>query len=354
MHIGDSVMQESGTGKSHQQFVEQNGTSRLHLSLAVNDNDHLRDLTNGVVQADGIMLTPQILQIEEIFYRFTNHLEWDVSEMSFAKYISLTAAGNARMIAIPVFPSRVFRHSAFYVRKQSGISTAEQLQGKIIGIPEWAQTAGVYVRGLLSNYYGVDLKSIKWVQAGVNQPGRKEKVNLSLPHGIQYSSRQDKSLNEMLLSGEIDVAITARPPQSFHDAGSDVVRLFADSRAEERKFYQQTGIFPIMHVIAMRRDVFEANRWIAMSLFKAFEESKNRSLERMKDITASGIPLPWQTGYVEEVVTAFGEDFWPYGIQHNKPTLEAFCRYAYEQGVASHHLEVEELFPKEVHASFRV
>lgn len=335
-------------------FIEQDGITRLQLSLAVNDNDHLRDLTNGVVRADGIVLTPQILQIEEIFYRFTNHLEWDVSEMSFAKYISLTAAGNAQMIALPVFPSRVFRHSAFYVRKESGINNAQQLQGKTIGIPEWAQTAGVYVRGMLAQYYGIDLKTIKWVQAGVNQPGRKEKVKLNLPTGINYTSRQDISLNDMLVSGEIDVAITARPPLAFHSGEAGVVRLFSDYRVEERKYYQQTGIFPIMHVIAMRRDTFESNRWIAMSLFKAFDESKRRSLERLKDITASGIPLPWQSGFIEEVVAAFGEDFWPYGIEHNRPTLDAFCRYAYEQGVASRLLTVEDLFPKEVHASFRV
>ncbi len=345
-------MKPTESGSVAPTFILQDGISRLQLSLAVNDNDHLRDLTNGIVRPDGILLTPQILQIEEIFYRFTNHLEWDVSEMSLAKYVSLTAAGNARMIAIPVFPSRVFRHSAFYVRKDSGIKEPRQLQGKTIGIPEWAQTAGVYVRGMLANYYGIDLKTIKWVQAGVNQAGRKEKVNLSLPDGFNYSSREDKSLNEMLIAGEIDVAISARPPLAFNHDG--VERMFSDSHTEERKYYKATGIFPIMHVIAMRRDVFESHRWMAMSLFKAFAESKRRSLERLKDITASGIPLPWQTGYVEEVITAFGEDFWPYGIADNRLTLEAFCRYAYEQGVASRLLAVEDLFPKEVHASFRV
>lgn len=335
-------------------YIEQGGITRLQLSLAVNDNDHLRDLTGGVVRPEGIMLTPQILQIEEIFYRFTNHLEWDVAEMSFAKYISLTAAGNAPMIALPVFPSRVFRHSAFYVRHDSGITKPEHLQGRTIGIPEWAQTAGVYVRGMLAQYYGVDLKSINWVQAGVNQPGRKEKVSLNLPDGIRYSTRPDSCLNDMLVNKQIDVAITARPPLALAQPESGVTRLFPDFKSEERNYYKQSGIFPIMHVIAMRRDVFEANRWVAVNLFKAFEESKRRSLERLKDITASGVPLPWQMGLVEEVTEEFGEDFWPYGIDKNRPTLEAFCRYAYEQGVARWHLTPEELFPKEVHASFRV
>jgi 4,5-dihydroxyphthalate decarboxylase len=300
------------------------------------------------------VLTPLSLQIEEIFFRFTNNLEWDVSEMSFAKYISLTAAGDANMVAIPVFPSRVFRHSAIYLRRDSEITSPQQLQGKTIGIPEWAQTAGVYVRGFLGDYYGVDLSSIRWVQAGVNQPGRSEKVELKLPDGIHYEARKDSSLNELLLTGQIDAAITARPPGAFLEPDSRVVRLFPDARAEEKRYYQKTGIFPIMHVIAIRRDVFEANRWIAGNLLKAFDEAKRRGVERLMDITASRIPVPWAVAIVDEVAADFGGDLWPYGIEANLPTLEAFCRFAYEQGVARRHLTVTELFPKEVLSSFRV
>ena len=335
-------------------FVEIDGIAHLQLTMAINDYDHLRDLTNGVVKADGIILTPLTLSVEEIFSRFTYHLEWDVSEMSFAKYVSFTAAGDPPMVAIPVFPSRVFRHSAFYIRKDKDINNPQQLEGKTIGIPEWAQTAGVYVRGMLAEYYDVDLSSINWVQAGVNQAGRKEKVNLTLPEGIKYSSRQDASLNEMLLSGEIDVAITARPPLALAEADSPVKRLFTDARNEERKFFLETGIFPIMHVIAIRRDVFEANRWIAMNLYKAFDEAKQRSVERLADITASCIPVPWVATLVEEAAGDFGGDLWPYGMQDNLQTLESFCRYAYEQGVASRHLAVEELFPEEVRTTVKV
>lgn len=274
--------------------------------------------------------------------------------MSFAKYVSLTAAGDAPMVAIPIFPSRVFRHSAFYVREDTDIDNLQKLEGKTVGIPEWAQTAGVYVRGMLAEHHDIDLRSIEWVQAGVNQAGRKEKVKLKLPDEIRYSSRQDASLNGMLVSGEIDVAITARPPLAFGGPESPVKRLFSDARGEERKFYLETGIFPIMHVIAIRRDVFEANRWIAMNLYKAFEEAKDRSVERLADITASCIPVPWVATLVEEATDDFGGTLWPYGINDNRPTLEAFCRYAYHQGVASRQLEVEELFPQEVHAGVRV
>ena len=339
---------------SRPNYIDKDGVSLLQLTIALNDYDHLRDLVSGVVRPEGIVLTPLTLSVEEIFYRFTYYQEWDVSEMSFAKYVSLTARGDAPMVAIPVFPSRVFRHSAIYVKKDSGITSPQDLNGKTIGIPEWAQTAGVYVRGLLSEFYDVDLKSINWVQAGVNQPGRREKVNLNLPDGIRYSNRQDVSLNEMLVSGDIDVAITARPPTSFSEPDSGVVRLFPQSRNEEKEFYRKTGIFPIMHVIAMRRDVYESNRWVAMNLYKAFEAAKQRSIERINDITASSIPLPWQSGFVEEVISEFSDDFWPYGIEKNRPTLEAFCRYAHEQGVASRLLTPEDLFPPEVRASFKV
>jgi 4,5-dihydroxyphthalate decarboxylase len=335
-------------------FIESNGTSRLNLTLAVTDSDQVRDLINGVVRASGISITPFSLPVEEIFYRFTNNLEWDISEMSFAKYISLTAAGDAPMVALPVFPSRVFRHSAFYLRNDSEIKTPKDLEGLTVGIPEWAQTAGVYARGLLAEYYGVDLKSIRWVQAGVNQPGRHEKVRLSLPDGIRYESRDDKCLNDMLVAGEIDVAITARPPVDFNGGKRQLKLLFPKFREEEQRYYQATKIFPIMHVIVMKRSTFEQNRWIAMNLFKAFDEARRRSLERLRDIALAGIPMPWAAVLAEEISEEFGGDMWPYGMESNRATLSAFCRFAYDQGVAQRLLEVDELFPKEVRSSFRV
>lgn len=336
------------------QFVERGGTSRLNLTVAVNDCDQVRDLLNGAVQAGGIMITPFSLPVEEIFYRFTQNLEWDVSEMSFAKYISLTAGGDAPMIAIPVFPSRVFRHSAFYLRNDSDIKTPKDLEGRTVGIPEWAQTAGVYVRGSLAEYYGVDLKSIRWVQAGVNQPGRHEKVRLNLPNGLRYESRDDKSLNDMLIAGEIDAAITARQPLGFNGGNGQLKRLFPKFREEERRYYQATRIFPIMHVIVMKRSTFEQNRWAAMNLFKAFDEARRRSVERLSDIALPGVPMPWAAVLAEEISEEFGGDLWPYGIEPNRATLSAFCRFAYDQGVAQRLLEVDELFPKEVRSSFRV
>src|SRR5262245_21696538 len=337
------------------QIIADGGTASVHLTLAVCDYDHTRDLASGVVRADGITLTPLIFDsIEEITFRFLANLEWDVSELSFGKYTSLTSQGAAPMVAIPVFPSRVHRHSAIYVRTDRGIKTAKDLNGRTIGIPEWAQTAGVYVRGFLAEDYGVDLASIRWLQAGVNEPGRAEKVELKLPAGIRYEARPAASLSGMLASGEVDAVISARAPEAFSKGGGAVVRLFPDYRAEEERLFKKTGIFPIMHVITLRRAAFEQHPWIAMNLFKAFEEAKRRCLARIRDFTCARIPLPWAAAIADEIVAAQGADPYPYGIEASRPTLEAFCRYCHDQGVTAKRMTPEDLFPKEVRAIAKV
>jgi 4,5-dihydroxyphthalate decarboxylase len=307
-----------------------------------------------VGQPEGIVLTPFILPVEEIFYRFSKHLEWDVSEFSFAKYIAMTSQGDAPMIAIPVFPSRVFRHSAIYVGADSGFSLPADLNGKRVGVPEWAQTAGIYVRGMLQESYGVDLASIEWVQAGVNQAGREEKVQLNLPNGIRCKSRPDATLNDLLIAGEIDAVISARPPAAITSGDRRIIRLFNDPQKEERRYWDETGVFPIMHAVTIRRSVLERHPWVAGSLQKAFEEARRRAVARVLDITASRIPLPWGASFAAEIQSSFGEDFWPYGIETSRKTLAAFCRFAHEQGVARRTLEPEELFAAEVHSSVRV
>ena len=336
------------------QIVSSNGTASVHLTLAVCDYEHVREITQGLVRADGITLTPLIFpSIEEITFRFTKSLEWDVSELSFGKYISLTSQGDAPMIAIPVFPSRVHRHSAIYVRADRGIKTAKDLEGRAVGIPEWAQTAGIYVRGFLAEDHGVDLAKIQWLQAGVNEPGRAEKVELKLPAGIRYKARPDTSLSAMLASGEVDAVISARAPAAFAPGGA-VVRLFPDYRAEEERFFKKTGIFPIMHLITVRRAAYEQHPWIAMNLFKMFDEAKRRCLNRLRDFTCARIPLPWAAAIADEIVANYGPDPYPYGIEESRPTLEAFCRYAHDQGVTHRRMTIEDLFPREVRAMARV
>ena len=303
---------------------------KLALSLAISPYDHARDL-----RPQGIDLTLLSLQIEEIFYRFTQFREWDASEMSFGKVVSLMSQPSPDIIAIPVFPSRVFRHSAIYTK----LKNPKDLEGKRVGIPEWAQTAGIYVRGLLQHEYGVDLRRIEWIQAGVHQPGREEKVELKLPAGIRITPQPAKTLAGMLASGELDAAISARDPGG--------PRLFQNYLEIEEAYFRKTRIFPIMHVIALRREAYERNRWIAMNLFKAFEDAKRVSQARLTEIGISHVPMPWLAEHARRWREVAGEDFWPYGIEPNRPTLEAFVQYAFEQGVATRRLKLEELFAPE-------
>jgi len=351
---GSAAAQAPAAQARAPRIVHSGATASVHLTLAVCDYEHVREIAQGLVHADGITLTPLIFpSIEEITFRFTRDLEWDVSELSFGKYIALASAGNAPMVAIPVFPSRVHRHSAIYMRSDLGLRGAKDLEGRSVGIPEWAQTAGIYVRGILAEHYGVDLGKIRWVQAGVNEPGRSEKVALNLPAGIRYEQRPQTSLSAMLASGEIDAVISARAPAGFGRKG-EIVRLFADFRAEEERFFKATGIFPIMHLITIRRSAFEQYPWIAMNLFKMFDEAKRRCLDRLSDFTCARIPLAWAAAIANELRSEYGADPYPYGIEASRPTIEAFCRYAHDQGVTQRRMSVEELFPREVQATARV
>ena len=319
----------------------------LQLSIAVGDYDHIRDFTSGRVRTEGISLVPSHLPVEEMFFRFVKFQEWDMAEMSFAKAISLMSQPDPWLALIPVFPSRAFRHSSIYVRADRGIHSPADLSGKKVGIPEWAQTAAIYSRGMLASEYGLDLRSIDWYQAGVNDPGRREKVQIQLPNGIRYTPRPDASLSGMLASGELDAVLSARAPRAFLEHPSLVRRLFPDYRAVEWAYWKKTGVFPIMHVIAIRREVYERNRWIAGNLIRGFEIAKNRSLERVADITASSVPLPWVSDYAAQSREVMGEDFWPYGIEPNQVTLEVFSRYAWEQGITTRHMALDEIFVPE-------
>ena len=328
--------------------------SRLHLTLAISEYDHTRDVCSGAVAVDGVDLTHLSLPIEEMHFRFTRFREWDVSEMSLGKYISLLSQDDRSMVAIPVFPNRAFRHSAFYVRRESELTDPTQLMGKRVGVPEWAQTAGIYARGVLTHQYGVRLSTIEWWQAGVNEPGRIEKVELRLPDGVRIHPAPDQTLSAMLMSGGLDAVISAHPPEPFKHGDQGIVQLFPDVRAVEEAYWRTTGIYPIMHIIALRREIFERYRWVAMNLYKAFDEARRRSVHRISELTASRVPVPWLADYVERWRPLFGPEYWPYGLEPNRTTLEAFCRYAFEQGVCHRQVAADELFPPEVLSAFRI
>ena len=318
----------------------------LQLSLAMNAYDHVRDVLSGDVQPKGIEILPLELGIEEIFYRFTKFQEWHVSEMSFGKVVSLMSEERPPIVALPVFVSRVFRHSAIYLPEGSPIRKPKDLEGRRVGIPEWAQTAGIYVRGMLAHEYGVDLAKIQWFQAGVREPGRVEKVALTLPTGLKIQRVADRTLVQMLAAGELDAVMSAREIPAR--------RLFTDYRTAEAEYWKKTRIFPIMHVLVIRRDVYERDRWIAMSLYQAFEEAKRKSVARVREFGLSHLPMPWVPDHLAQWRALAGEDFWPYGIEPNRPTLEAFFQYAHEQGVAKKRLRMEGVFAPETRETFKI
>ena len=330
--------------------------ANIHLTLAMDEYDHTRDLLQGKVNAEGIDLTWLNLDVEEIFYRFASAWEWDVSELSFAKYCSIVSQPDPPIVGIPVFVSRVFRHSAWYVTADGPVKEVADLAGKRIGIPEWSQTATVYARGWLAEDAGIPLEDVEWVQAGVNEPGRIELAHLKLPEGIRYRQVPERSLTEMLLAGDIDALISARPPRAFLDGDTRIARLIPDYRAQEQDYFKRTGVYPIMHTVAIRRDTYDKHPWIAMNLLNGFEAAKKRSVARLTSVTHSQIPVPWIYDMVPELRGDIfpGGDYWPYGIEPNRPTIEAFLRFCYDQGLCHRKLEPEDLYPEEVQSVFRV
>ncbi|HWC78671.1 MAG TPA: hypothetical protein VG756_01790 [Pseudonocardiaceae bacterium] len=319
--------------------------SALRLSIATTDYDHFRDFRSGAVTAQGIEHVWSVLSHHEVFARFTAHREWDVAELSIAKFAAQITRADPDIIGLPVICSRVFRFGAFYVNRNSGIESVADLRGKRIGSPEWAHSAAVYMRGWLHNEAGVPLTDVHWYQAGANAPGRAEKVELDLPDGVRLTRVADRSLSELLAAGDIDCALIARPPNCFLAGHPDVVRLFPDYQQRERDYYRDTGVWPIMHIIAMRRSVVDEHPWVARNLYNAFAESKQRSVTRLLDPAVSRYPLPWLPTYGRQMADEFGGDPFPYGIEPNRTTIDLLLRYAHQQGIAHRLASADEVFP---------
>jgi 4,5-dihydroxyphthalate decarboxylase len=328
--------------------------AKIPLSIATTDYDHFRDFRLGLVTAEGIAPVWSMLGHHEIFARFTFNREWDVAELSFAKFMAQVTRKDADIIGLPVICSRLFRFSSFYVNKNSKIKTAKDLKGKKVGSPEWAHTAAVYMRGWLNDEHGLKLSDIHWVQAGANEAGRIEKVDINLPKGVKLTRVADKSLSEMLAAGEIDCALIARPPDCFRAGHKDVARLFPDFWDMEAPYFAKTGVWPIMHIIAVQEHVLKAHPWAGRNLYNAFLESKRRSVERLLDPAVSRYPLPSLPTYGRRMAEAFGGDPFPFGIEENRATLEQFLRYTFEQGIAQRQVKPEEIFPRGIMTAVRI
>lgn len=328
---------------------------RLHLDFACGSYDRTRALQDGSIEPEGIDLSYiPIDPPEEVFWRMLVHREFDAAEMSLGSYVAGHARGDLPFIAIPAFVSRMFRHSAAYINAESGIRRPEDLKGKRVGVPEYQMTATVWLRGILQDDYGVKPSDLHWYAGGQEHPGRREKIRLTLPADVRLERIPgDRTLSSMLVAGEIDALFAARMPSPFVEGSPRVRRLFPNYREVEADYFRRTGIFPIMHVVAIRRELYERHPWIAQSLFKALSEAKARCAGSLYDARALRAMLPWAIAEYEEARRLMGDDFWPYGLEANRTVLETFVRYASEQGVAARPVAVDELFAPETLDTFR-
>jgi 4,5-dihydroxyphthalate decarboxylase len=329
--------------------------SKLRLTLACWDYDRTRALADGRVAPEGVDLNLLPLDVEETFFRMLRGREFDAAEMSLSSYCVSLLRDDPAFVAIPVFPSRFFRHGCIFVSTRSGIREPADLIGRRIGVPEYQMTAPVWIRGLLADDYGVDPASVQYFTGGEEEPGRDEKLKLSLPPRFSVTPiGPEQTLARMLADGEIDALHTARTPSTFYSRPDDVKRLFPDFVAVEKAYYRRTGIFPIMHVIAIRRDVYEANRWVARSLFKAFIAAQRVTYDNLAVTSAMTSMLPWQVAAVEDARAELGDDWWPYGLDRNRAVLDTFLRYHHEQGLSARRLRPEELFAPETFETFKI
>jgi 4,5-dihydroxyphthalate decarboxylase len=322
--------------------------SKLSLSLACGPYDRVEALRYGLIEVEGIDLNVITIQApREIFDRMVGSQEFDAAELSLAEYVTMTANGTSPFVAIPVFPSKAFRHSFICVNRNAGIREPRDLAGKRIGTPLYTMTAAIWIRGDLENVYGVDLSEVQWIQGAVEKPGTHGKPpappTLLKPVRVEPNST-DRSLSDLLASGEIDAYLGSRMPDSVRDHPDRVGHLFPNFREEEKRYYRRYGIHPIMHLVVIRKDVHARNPWIAQSLYKAFVDARDWAVRMMYFSGAQRYMLPWLFDDLRELDEVFGGDPWPYGIEKNRATLETFVRYMRQQGFIDRDVPVEQLF----------
>ncbi len=323
--------------------------NELRLSIAVGNYDRVRPLRDGEVKIDGVLPIFLDLEPEEIFFRAFRHAEFDVCEMSLSSTVVQIAKGTAEYIALPVYPSRIFRHTGIYIRTDRGIKRPEDLKGRRVGIPEYQLTACVWIRALLQDEYGVAPSDVTWVRSGIESPGRPEKIRLNLPEGVRMVEPDEpKSLSQLLADGDIDAIVAPRPPSCFERRLPHIGWLFPDPMAAAKEYFRRTGIFPIMHVLGVRRELVEAYPFLPASLVKAFTEAKDLTVARLEDNSAAKATLPWLEEQVAEARALMGHDFWSYGVESNRKLLDTFLEHHHKQGLSERRLAIEDIFPPSV------
>ncbi len=317
--------------------------TRLPLSIACQDSDRTRPLRDGRVSVEGCSLTFVSAAVEEIFQRAFRYAEFDISELSLSTHLLTTARGDNKYIGIPAFVSRSFRHSAIYIRTDRGIESPKQLKGRNIGVPDFQQTAGVWVRGMLADEYDVQPCDISWHTGGLEQTGRTARVALDLPPKLSVKAiGPDQTLSSMLASGELDAVIAPRAPSCLGSA--PVRRLFPDFRSAEEAYFTKTGLFPLMHIIGVRRDLVATHPWLPMNLFKAFTAAKELAIQELRQTGIPAATHPWIAEDVSQVQKLMGADYWRYGVADNAKELQAMLRYSRADGLITRDVALDELF----------
>ena len=310
--------------------------SRIPLTMAMAATDRTRPVLDGRVAIGGVDLNPIIGEPEDIFRRALRDRAFEVTELSMGSHIVTTARGDSGYVGIPIFLSRAFRHSAIYIRTDRGIRSAADLAGRTIGLPEYQQTAALWVRGILREHYGVDTRGIRWRIGS-------ERIAITLPPGFDVAPL-GQDLPTALAEGSIDALIAPRPPACLTDGSAPVARLYPDYRAEEIAWHKASGFFPIMHCIAIRKDVAERHPWLPLELHRAFSKAKALSLAELQLVNVLRVSLPWIAAAYEEQAAIMGGDPWPYGFARNRDEVAAMIRYAVADGLAAQPIPPEALF----------
>ena len=328
--------------------------SKLQLSIAMGDYDRTRALLDGSVLIDGVDPVCMTLSPEETFFRAFRGIEFDISELSFSSYLVKASKGESPYIAVPVFLSRAFRHTSIYVRKDR-IRKPEDLKGKRVGLPEYQLTANVWARAILQDDFGVSPSDIRWVRGGIDTPGRPEKIKLQLPADVLLENAPEgQTISDMLDRGELDGFIAPRPPSGAALTNPSVGWLFDDPTAAAKDYYRRTGVFPIMHVVGVKKELAAQHPWLPGAVLKAFTQAKAVALEKLADTSATKVTLPFVEEQLKAARDTLGDDYWAYGVAASRRTLEAFVRHHHAQGLSARLMSVDEIFHPATYESYSI
>jgi 4,5-dihydroxyphthalate decarboxylase len=321
--------------------------ANLSITIACGNYDRTLPIKDGRVPVEGCDVTFVGLEPEEMFFRSLRYQEFDVAELSFNSCMMLLARGECPYVLVPAFPSRIFRHSSIFIRTDRGLKAPHDLKGRLVGMPEYQQTANVWVRGMLSDEYGVAPEDVRWRTGGLEEPGRDERTPLIMRKKQELDLEaisQDRTLSDMLRTGEIDAIVSARPPSVFLSGAPNIGRLFPDYPEAEQAYFRKTGLFPIMHVTGVRRTLVSRYPWLPGSVYKAFLQAKELAIRALVERGSLRVTLPWIEFYVDRARDVIGADYWPYGVAENRRTIETLLRYSWDQGLLARQLAINDLF----------